>query len=142
MPKTSSLDILVVEDDPRVIAATIDALTELGHRAVACQDPLKAEAMLDAHPATQLVISDVLMPKRTGPEMVAALEQRHNDLKVLFVTGFAGEANAGEFGNHELLRKPFTLAALERAVEAAMTTSSAPRLTNGLLSDPALRAAE
>ncbi len=142
VPKTASLDILVVEDDPRVIAATIDALTELGHRAVACQDPLKAEAMLDAHPATQLVISDVLMPKRTGPEMVAALEQRHSDLKVLFVTGFAGEANAGEFGNHELLRKPFTLAALERAVEAAMTTSSAPRLTNGSLSDPALRAAE
>ena len=41
-------------------------------------------------------------------------------LKVLFVTGYAGEANASEFGNHSVLRKPFTLVGLERAIAEAM----------------------
>jgi len=39
---------------------------------------------------------------------------------VLFVTGYAGEAQAAEFGEHRLLRKPFTLAALERAIADTM----------------------
>ena len=138
----ASLDILVVEDDPRVITATIDALTALGHRAIPCPDPLLAEIMLDAHPATNLVISDVIMPRRTGPEMVDALKQRHDHLKILFVTGFAGDANAGEFGDHQLLRKPFTLAALERAIEVAMTSPSLAGSASYPFSDLGLRAAE
>ena len=60
------------------------------------------------------------MPRQTGPEMIAGLLPRFPHLAVLFVTGFAGEANAGEFGDHPLLRKPFTLAALERAIGEAM----------------------
>jgi hypothetical protein len=38
---------------------------------------------------------------------------------VLFVTGYAGEADAGAFGGHAVLRKPFTMAALAKAVEGA-----------------------
>jgi DNA-binding NarL/FixJ family response regulator len=76
--------------------------------------------MLDRHPEIELVLSDVLMPRQTGPEMVALLTGRWPDLAVLFVTGFAGEANPQTFGDHILLRKPFTLAALERAIDAAM----------------------
>jgi signal transduction histidine kinase/CheY-like chemotaxis protein len=114
----ASLVILVVEDDPRVLAATVGALEELGHQAIACDDPLAAPDLLDRHPAIELIVSDVLMPVRTGPEMIAALDPRHAHLAVLFVTGFAGEA--GEFGGHHVLRKPFTLIALEQAVAAAM----------------------
>ena len=113
-------DILVVEDDPRVLAATTGALEELGHRTVACPDPLAAPGLLERHPEIALVVSDVLMPRQTGPEMVAALLPRFPHVAVLFVTGYAGEANAAEFGDHELLRKPFTLAGLERAVAETM----------------------
>lgn len=113
-------DILVVEDDPRVLAATTGALEELGHRTIPCPDPLGAPDLLAQHPQIQLVVSDVLMPRQTGPEMVAALLPRFPHVAVLFVTGFAGEANAAEFGDHAVLRKPFTLAGLERAVEDTM----------------------
>jgi signal transduction histidine kinase/CheY-like chemotaxis protein len=117
----SGLQILVVEDDPRVLAATIGALEELGHRAIACSDPLAAAAMLDQHGAVDLIVSDVLMPQQTGPEMVAALSQRFPHVAVLFVTGFAGEASEAAFGGHRVLRKPFTIAALDRALGEAMT---------------------
>ncbi len=122
-----SLDILVVEDDPRVLAATMGALEELGHRPVACNDPLAAPAALDGLGRVDLIVSDVLMPGQTGPEMIAGLLREHPDTAVLFVTGYAGEAGGeAEFGGHHVLRKPFTLAALERAVAAAAAPVGRP----------------
>ncbi|TCP72338.1 phospho-acceptor domain-containing protein [Sphingomonas sp. PP-CE-1G-424] len=115
-------EILVVEDDPRVLAATIDALEELGYHAIPCDDPLAAPALLAANGAIDLIISDVLMPRQTGPEMIAALSPLYPHIAVLFVTGFAGEVNVAQFGGHDVLRKPFTLTGLERAVATAMAS--------------------
>jgi signal transduction histidine kinase/ActR/RegA family two-component response regulator len=119
----ATLRVLVVEDDPRVLTATTGALEELGHRATGCGDPLDAPALLDEHGAPDLIISDVLMPRQTGPEMIAALPPRYAQVPVLFVTGYAGDVNAAEFGRHELLRKPFTLAGLERAIGLALSSA-------------------
>ncbi len=113
-------DILVVEDDPRVLAATTGALAELGHRTISCSDPLAAPDLLGRHPHIDLVISDVLMPRQSGPEMVAGFATTFPQVAILFVTGFAGDANAAEFGDHHVLRKPFTLAGLERAIATSM----------------------
>jgi CheY-like chemotaxis protein len=72
-----------------------------------------------------LIVSDVLMPGQTGPEMIAALAPTHGHVAVLYVTGYAGEAGGeAEFGGHNVLRKPFTINALERAIGEAM---AAPR---------------
>ncbi|MEG3150005.1 ATP-binding protein [Sphingomonas sp. ZT3P38] len=117
----AALDILVVEDDPRVLAATMGALRELGHRPIPCENPLTARATLDRAPGIDLIMSDVLMPQQTGPEMIAALADSHGHLAVLFVTGYAGEAGGeSEFGGYHVLRKPFTIAALERAIASAI----------------------
>jgi len=117
-----ALSILVVEDDERVLTATVDAVSELGHSVVACRNPLHAEAMVegrlaDGHGGFDLILSDVLMPELTGPEMVAQLKRRWPDLAVLFVTGYAGDASeVASFGDHDVLRKPFTLTALDQAI--------------------------
>jgi signal transduction histidine kinase/CheY-like chemotaxis protein len=116
-----ALKILVVEDDERVLTATVDAVSELGHTAVACANPLEAEALVEGRLAEgkgfDLILSDVLMPDLTGPEMVARLKQRWPELSVLFVTGYAGDASeVASFGDHDVLRKPFTLSALDQAI--------------------------
>ncbi|MDF2493069.1 ATP-binding protein [Sphingomonas sp.] len=121
-----NLTILVVEDDERVLRATVGALEELGHRVIACDDPLRAPALLDDNAPVDLIMSDVLMPVQTGPEMVEALPERHGHIAVLFVTGYAGEASdAAMFGGHHVLRKPFTLAALERSLADAFSRGTA-----------------
>ena len=116
--------VLVVEDDPRVLAATVGALEELGHRVVACDDPLAAPALLEGDVAVDLIVTDVLMPSCTGPEMIAGLDPRHAQVGVLYVTGFAGEG--GDFGGRHVLRKPYTLVGLERAVAEAMADAGTP----------------
>ena len=117
----AALTILLVEDDPRVLAAAEGALEELGHRVITCDDPRHAAERLNAAPRVDLIMSDVLMPNLTGPEMIAALPARYGEVAVLFVTGFAGETgNAGEFGGRPVLRKPYTLVALERAIATAL----------------------
>lgn len=113
------LDILVVEDDARVLRATVEALGELGHRVTGCDDPLAVAGLVAAMPALDLILSDVLMPGRTGPEMIAELGERIDGVAVLFVTGYAGEADAELFAGRTVLRKPFTMAALSRAIEEA-----------------------
>ena len=125
---TAPLSVLVVEDDPRVLAATIGALKELGHAATPCDDPLQAPAVLATMPRVDLILSDVLMPAQTGPEMVAALPAALAHVPVLFVTGFAGEAGGIDLAGRPVLRKPFTLAGLEAAIAAVAGAGEQDRI--------------
>ncbi len=118
----SSLTLLVVEDDPRVLAQTRSALAELGHQAVCCDHPSKAVAMLEENPGIDIILSDVLMPDMTGPEMIASLPAQFRAIPVMFVTGYAGDvADNRLFDGHLLLRKPYTLASLEKAIAQAVS---------------------
>ncbi|WP_448663818.1 ATP-binding protein [Sphingomonas sp. CJ20] len=119
------LDILVVEDDSRVLAATVSALEELGHRPTPCADPAEAVGLVESLGALDLILSDVLMPGQTGPEMIAALGERIAGVAVLFVTGYAGESDADMFCGRPVLRKPFTIAALARAIDEAVEQGAA-----------------
>ncbi len=121
--------VLVVEDDPRVRVATISAIEELGYRPIGCSSGEEALTLLDQHRDIRLMITDVVMPGMTGPELGAAVRKRHPHIAILFVTGYAGEAGESDLQGQSVLRKPFTVAALERAVGDALT--SAPHLPRG-----------
>lgn len=117
-----ALSILVVEDDPRVLAQTRSALTELGHEAICCDHPAKAVDMLNRASDVDMILSDVLMPDMTGPEMIAALPDQYKSIPVVFVTGYAGDITDNRmFEGHLLLRKPYTLAALRKTIRDAAT---------------------
>ena len=112
--------VLVVEDDARVRQATGEALAELGYRPLLAATAEAAAAFLAAEDV-RLLLSDVVMPDVTGPELVARIRADHPALPVLFVTGYVGEAaESDSFAAEAVLRKPFTLAALARAVGAAI----------------------
>lgn len=118
---SATLDILLVEDDPRVLSATMAALQELGHRPVACNDPLTAPRIIAGMDSLDLILTDVVMPGQTGPELIAALKPQLQGVAVLFVTGYAGDAaDHDRFEGCPVLRKPFTLAALEASIAEAI----------------------
>ena len=116
--------ILLVEDDPRVRAATVGALEDLDYDPVACSSGAEAIELFRGQEFDQ-VISDVIMPEMTGPELIRHLKATETrDFAVLFVTGYVGESENDDLRSHELLRKPFTVGALAGAVSAALSRSS------------------
>ncbi|MDO6413965.1 ATP-binding protein [Sphingomonas sp. BIUV-7] len=124
LPSDDVPAILVVEDDVRVRSATGEALVELGYAPILLGSGEEAIALLAERSDIRLMITDVLMPGMTGPELVRAVRPRHPGLAVLFVTGYVGEAGeADSFSGHDVLRKPYTLAGLAGAVAAALVTS-------------------
>ena len=126
----SGARILLVEDDPRVRGATVGALEDLNYEPIACSSGAEAIALFDSH-EFDLVISDVIMPEMTGPELIRHLETTHRNFAVLFVTGYVGEGETDQLVGYELLRKPFTVGALANAVSAALSRRpSAPRRTS------------
>ncbi|HTI31692.1 MAG TPA: ATP-binding protein [Sphingomonas sp.] len=119
----TSRQILVIEDDTRVLAATVAALEELGHRPIPCGEPRNALATILKHSDADLVISDVMMPDMTGPEIRACALAERPGLPFLFVTGFAEEEAVDALQGAQVLRKPFTVAALGNAIEAALNAA-------------------
>ena len=113
--------ILVVEDDPRVSRSTTGALEELGYRPHPVASGREALDILARDPDIELVVTDVMMPEMTGTELAQAIARLYPSLSILFVTGYVGEAgDAADLAGRELLRKPFTVGALARAVAAAL----------------------
>ena len=109
---------LVVEDDPRVRGATVAALSELGYDPIPCSGGDEALEILATRRDVELLISDVIMPGMTGPELVARVTQDYPWIGVLFVTGYAGEAAGNNaYAGHAILRKPFTISALAGALQ-------------------------
>jgi CheY-like chemotaxis protein len=76
----------------------------------------------EANPGIDIILSDVLMPDMTGPEMIASLPAKFRSIPVMFVTGYAGDvADNRLFDGHLLLRKPYTLANLEKTIGQAIS---------------------
>jgi signal transduction histidine kinase/ActR/RegA family two-component response regulator len=116
--------ILLVEDDPRVRTATVDALEDLDYNPVACDSGAEAIDLFQRQ-EFDLVISDVIMPEMTGPELIRHLKETSpRDFAVLFVTGYVGEGESDDLRRNELLRKPFTVGALASAVAAALARNA------------------
>jgi signal transduction histidine kinase len=123
--------ILLVEDDPRVRAATVGALEDLDYEPIACSSGAEAIRLFESQ-EFDLVISDVIMPEMNGPELIRHLKDRRRDFAVLFVTGYVGDGETDHLVGYELLRKPFTVGALANAVSSALSRpTSAPLRTSG-----------
>ena len=131
--RVAGAHILLVEDDPRVRTATVGALEDLDYEPIACGSGAEAIELFRSQ-VFDLVISDVIMPEMTGPELIRYLKKSSpHEFAVLFVTGYVGEGESDDLRGYELLRKPFTVGALASAVAAALarTASEPPRTSAG-----------
>src|SRR5262249_5859776 len=105
--------ILVVEDQPEVLFLLSDALEMLGYRVLTASRPSDGLAIGDEHSdEIDLVLTDVVMPEMTGPELAQRLIYRPPCLRVLYVSGHDAESLVPlgvPTDGAPILRKPFTV---------------------------------
>ena len=110
--------ILLVDDNELVRAMSQEVLADAGYEVVPCADAAEAlEAIGRRH--FDLLLTDVGLPGISGRELADRVRQRHPDMPVLFITGYAENAqNRQAFLGRgmDMLPKPFNLNELLRAV--------------------------
>jgi two-component system, cell cycle sensor histidine kinase and response regulator CckA len=111
--------VLLVEDEPAIREAVSEELTKIGYTVVAAGSGDEAIALAsDANRNIEIIITDVVMPKMNGRELVDAIRVTHPRASVLFISGYSGDVleRNGIPDGAQLLRKPFSLAALEERI--------------------------
>jgi EAL domain-containing protein (putative c-di-GMP-specific phosphodiesterase class I) len=114
--------VLLVDDEPAVLAICRRAIAAGGYEVTACADGAAAVAALDA--ATYVaVVSDLEMPNLGGLDLLRAVRRRDPDVPVILMTGrptVETAALAVELGAHRYLLKPFPPARLLEYVDGAV----------------------
>jgi PAS domain S-box-containing protein len=120
---------LVVEDNPDVAEVTRQLLEQVGYRVHVAESAETALALAERVPFN-VAISDIVMAgNMDGIALAQTLRRRRPDLPIVLVTGYSSSAAAAE-AEFTVLRKPFLLTELSRAVAKAIAESHAPNAAN------------
>lgn len=116
--------VLVVEDEKAVRELTGCILAENGYRVIHAADGYRARILCDQFQGEiDLLLSDVVMPGMSGRQVAEQLRSIRPSLKVLYMSGRAGDVldHHGFAGEElQLLEKPFDSNRLLAAVRAAL----------------------
>jgi DNA-binding NtrC family response regulator len=114
--------ILVVEDEPGVLAVTARILRGNGYTVLAAATGAEAQALAADH-EIDLLLTDLVMPEITGVQLVERIRQLRPDAAVLFMSGYSQDVLGQQPGLDDsipLIQKPFTGPALLQGVRAAI----------------------
>jgi len=116
---TPRLRVLVVDDDNLVLANTSAMLDDLGHEVLEATSGEQCLRLLRRLEDVDLVITDQLMPRMSGTELIAAIRSERPDLPIILATGYA-EMTGLSPSNTQRLNKPFVQDQLAAAIAEAM----------------------
>jgi CheY-like chemotaxis protein len=123
-PPGGTETVLVVEDDPAVKEIIRQTLERLGYRVLVSSNAAEALAAAESHVGRlPLLVSDIRLPGLAGPALAAQLRPLFPGLRVLYVSGYAGDEmiQSGILGTDEaFLAKPFRADDLARRVRALL----------------------
>jgi PAS domain S-box-containing protein len=115
--------VLVVEDDGMVRDLTARVLDRAGYTVLLARNGAEALALIDAgEGSVDVLVSDVVMPGMSGPDLAQEVLRRHPSIGIVFVSGYtAASLNLDEIRARGalFLGKPFNPSDLVRAVGTA-----------------------
>ncbi len=115
--------VLVVDDNEGLRQLMSRTLTRQGFEVLIAADAAEALQKVDAHAAIDVLLTDVVMPGASGPELTLDLQQRRPGLKVIYMSGYTEDAIV----HHGVLKpgiaflhKPFTAHALGQKIREVL----------------------
>jgi len=122
--------ILLVEDEVAVRCLVEAILSARGYKVLAAESPAHAAAICRGYgQPIDVLLTDVVMPGITGPELAKELLAFRPAIRIVYMSGYAGEYLAEEGVSSEgvtLLPKPFTGSALEEKIRLVLNQHVAP----------------
>lgn len=116
---------VLITDDNEDALVTMRALVEImGYRAVPARTVREALDILDERGDIEIVVSDIRMPGVDGFDFLRVLRNRFPGLPIVLMTGLPIDKNDVVPREAVILQKPFTAAALETAIAAALEAKS------------------
>ncbi len=116
--------IMVVEDNEMVLDMVVAILREAGYRVVAAPDPAECMNALDQHRGpVHLLLTDVVLPYKSGRDLYNELSTRYPHLRVLYMSGYSDSVIAQngilEHGTH-FIEKPFSIQELRDKIRQVL----------------------
>ena len=111
--------VLLVDDDENVRETSADMLKELGYRVQQAESGQQALEMLD-RVDFDVMVTDIRMPGMSGFELCDLASNRHQDLKIILMSGYFQAQTL----TRRFLQKPFRTHDLDQAIRAELAASS------------------
>jgi PAS domain S-box-containing protein len=118
-PRAGSQTVLVVEDQDGLREVAKRLLQRQGYTVLAAADAAEAVRLFEQHPSIDVLLTDVVMPGASGPELTRQLIAQRPALKVIYMSGYTEDAIL----RHGVLKpgiaflhKPFTSETLGRKI--------------------------
>jgi two-component system, cell cycle sensor histidine kinase and response regulator CckA len=115
--------IMVVDDEILVRRLVTLVLENQGYVVLGARCGEHGVECFEKHPdEIELVLTDVVMPNMSGPEMVNRIRRQKASVKVLFMTGYGAPSGLPNPRQHRfgVILKPFTMETLTRAVRQCL----------------------
>jgi two-component system cell cycle sensor histidine kinase/response regulator CckA len=123
-PRHGSETVLLVEDEDGVRELSRRMLENAGYHVLEAANARDAEMIFArSRDAIDLLVTDVVMPGASGPDLFRRLVGEKPGLKVIYVSGYATEAMARQFGldrSAPYVQKPFTADQLASRVRSLL----------------------
>lgn len=120
-----SATILILDDDPAVLATLAAVLEDMGTPLIRCSEPRKAlEEVWEHRPS--VVITDLMMPQMNGLEVLRRVKEIDPRIEVIVVTGYGSVKEAVDAirdGAFDFICKPFNAALIEAVVGRALDSA-------------------
>jgi PAS domain S-box-containing protein len=127
--------IMVVEDEPGVRNLAFAALTQQGFQCYKAADGEEAaKIMARLRDPPHLLLTDIVMPGKSGYQIAAEFTAKTPSLKVIYMSGYADRARHEEGPPAPFLPKPFSPEQLASFVRAVLDGNAAPTPATAVLS--------
>jgi signal transduction histidine kinase len=122
-PRAGTQTVLVVEDAEGLRELAMRLLQREGYTVLAASNADEALELFELNACIDVILTDVVMPGASGPELTRQLVERRPELKVIYMSGYTEEAIV-HHGVLEpgiaFLHKPFTIDTLGRKIREVL----------------------
>jgi PAS domain S-box-containing protein len=128
-PERATETILLVEDDGMLRKALTQMLQEFGHAVIeACDGEDAVAKFLEHKDEIQLVLMDVIMPRKSGRDAYHELRAIRPELKIIMMSGYAGDYLSGKLSleeNVNFIEKPVSAKSLFEKIRSVLSDGTA-----------------